>query len=367
MGDESPPILGAANIVRDALLTYNIRHNRDFSDELRKARQVAEFAIKTKGNTSKDVKHFGLKSMIANQILRKYGRNKKAKKVSHVNLIVPNPGIFVDRALKAIIIPCLKLKLCYHFSGFDKINQIEIDEDYAHVSVTIEESQAADDNRFIGVDLNATGHLAVVSNPETGKTWKLGKEANHIALKYREIRRQLQRQAKYRKVKQIKNKQQRLIRNLNRHVSKKIVEIAKTNRCGIKLEELKHIRKTSKSVRSFRYSLNNWSFYQLQKMIEYKAKLQGVAVSYIDPRYTSKTCSRCGHVGNREGKNFKCPNCGHVDHADANASFNIGNPISYCVIGRGRLHADRDACKGSTDTPKAATLGMIVTVKPHTL
>jgi len=95
---------------------------------LSKARQVAEFALKTKSNTSKDVKHFGLKSMIANQILRKYGRNRKAKKVIHVNLIVPNQGIFVDRALKVITVPCLKLKLCYYFSGFDKINQIEIDE-----------------------------------------------------------------------------------------------------------------------------------------------------------------------------------------------------------------------------------------------
>jgi len=61
--------------------------------------------------------------MIANQILRKYGgRNKRAKKVRHVNLIVPNQGIVVDKALKLITIPCLKLKLCYHFSGFEKIN-----------------------------------------------------------------------------------------------------------------------------------------------------------------------------------------------------------------------------------------------------
>jgi putative transposase len=331
---------------------------------LSKARQIAEFAIKTKSNTSRDFKHFGLKSVIANQILRKYGRNKRAKKASRVNLTVPRQGIFVDRALKVITIPCLKLKLCYHFSGFDRINQIEIDEEYAHIGVTVEESKAADFDRFIGVHLNATGHVAVVSNPETGGIWKLGKEANHIALKYREIRRQLQRPGKYRKLKRIKDRQQRLIRNLNHHISKKIVEIAKANDCDVRLEELKHIRRTSKTGRSFRYSLNNWSFYQLQKMIEYKAKLQGIVVSYIDPRYTSKICSRCGHLGDRDGKYFKCPSCGHVDHADANASFNIGKPISYCILSTGRLHADRDACKGSTDTPKAATLGMMATVEP---
>lgn len=186
-------------------------------------------------------------------------------------------------------------------------------------------------------------------------------------MKYREIRRQLQRKGKYKRVKQIKDRQGRIIKNLNHHISKRIIRIAKTTKKGIRLEKLTNIRQRAKTAKSFRYSLNNWPFYQLQKMIEYKAKLHGIVVSYIDPQYTSKTCSRCGHIGERDGKSFKCPNCGHVDHADANASFNLEKPISYCIIGRGRLRVDRDACKGSTDTPKAATLGMIMTVEPHTL
>jgi intein-encoded DNA endonuclease-like protein len=41
----------------------------------------------------------------------------------------------------------------------------------------------------------------------------------------------------------------------------------------------------------------------------------------------------------------------------ANASFNIGKPIEYCIIPSiGRFNIDRDILKGSTDTPKGAIL-----------
>jgi transposase len=69
------------------------------------------------------------------------------------------------------------------------------------VTVSKLEKEVSIQDRFIGVDLNTTGHVAVASDPEIGRVWKLGKEANHIALKYREIRKGLRRQG-YRNVKQ---------------------------------------------------------------------------------------------------------------------------------------------------------------------
>jgi transposase, IS605 OrfB family, central region len=207
---------------------------------------------------------------------------------------------------------------------------------------------------WLGVDRNATGHIAVVANPRTGKVWKLGKKAEHIHRKYREIRRKLQKAGKRGLLKRIKNREGNITTDLNHKVSRKIIEIAKENDAGIKLEELDGIRNNKKHAKSFNYGLNTWSFYQLQKFIEYKAKLEGIPVTYVEPRNTSKECSRCGSIGIREGKSFRCPSCGHVDHADANASFNIAlRPPS--VGGIGQLHADRDAREGSTDTPRGAT------------
>ena len=206
--------------------------------------------------------------------------------------------------------------------------------------------------KYLGVDLNTTGHVAVISNPDTGKVWKLGKIVGYIHKKYRNIRRRLQRCGKYRKVKQIKDRESRIVKNLNHRISKKTVALAVKAKSGIRLEKLQNIR-NKRGSKSLRHSLNSWSFYQLQKFVEYKAKLQGVPVEYIDPRYTSKTCSKCGHVGKRDDKRFECPS-GHVDHVDVNASFGIGKPILYCILDR--FDVDRDTSKGSTDTPKEATL-----------
>jgi putative transposase len=332
------------------ILTYKIKHGRDFSDELRKARKVAKFAIQTHSLSSKDVKHIGLKSMISNQILRKYSRSNTAKSVKSVKLAVPNQGIKVDRDTKTISAPCLKLSLKYEFpDNFEKVNQIEVGEEYAYVSVSIQETELIKAEKWIGVDRNTVGHIAVVADPESGKVIKLGKSALHIHQKYKNIRKGLQKKGKYGKVKQLKDRESRIVKDINHKVSRKIVDTAKETGKGIKLEDLTGIRNGKHNSKSFRYAKNSWSFYQIQSQIEYKAKLLGVEVAYVDPAYTSKSCSRCGLIGDRNKKNFKCPHCGHVDHADSNAGFNIAK--RPCID---RLHTDRDVCKGTTDSPKVA-------------
>ena len=95
-------------------------------------------------------------------------------------------------------------------------------------------------------------------------------------------------------------------------------------------------------------------------------KLNGIPITYVEPENTSKECSRCGNIGIGEGKSFKCLTCGYVDHADANASFNIALRPTL-VGGLGHLHVDRDACKGSTDTPRGATLRTTETPEPPKL
>jgi IS605 OrfB family transposase len=90
----------------------------------------------------------------------------------------------------------------------------------------------------------------------------------------------------------------------------------------IALEKLE-VKRERRNGRRFNRKLGNWAWRQLQTFVEYKAEALGKTVVYVNPAYTSKTCSRCGQRGMRKGLVFKCPRCGFELNADLNASRNI--------------------------------------------
>lgn len=345
------------------ILTYKLRHNTDFSNELKLAFKVAEFAVNNpRCRSSKEVKEIGLKSAISNQILKKYGNQKTIKRVHNVNLVIPNQAIKVNKENKTIRVVPLKLDLSYQFPDFQKVNQIEIDNEFAYVSCTVAEQPEMIPQCFIGVDRNTTGHVAVIANLDTGKIEKFGKSALHVHRKYSAIRKRLQREGKFRELKKVKDRESRIVRDLNHKISRKIVDVAKSHHAALVFEDLTGIRKTRKQYRSFRYALHSWSFYQLQTFVEYKSKLLGVPVIYVNPAYTSQDCSRCGARGNRDGKEFKCPICGHVDHADVNAAFNIALRHKSVVD-----RIQKEMCTMGALIPHDAMLECQATSEPHVL
>lgn len=343
------------------ILTYKIKHGMNFSTELEKARKVALFALKTGSTSSKDVKSIGLKSMIANQILRKYSRNKNIKRISSVKLTIPRQGIKVSKGDRTIDIPCIKTTINYSFpNDFVKVNQVEVGTKYLYVAVTVNEADGINPVNWLGVDLNTTGHCVVAACPSTGKVLKLGKKAHHTHTTYKNFRRRFQKKKKLGLVKKSGGRESRIVRDLNHRMSRKVVDYALENNLGIVMEDLKGIRKSGKSAKSFKYSLNSWSYYQFQQFLEYKAKLLGIPIVKIDPSYTSQQCSKCGLLGNRNKKHFKCPDCGHVEDADVNAAF----VIALRHEGILRSIKDRDLLEGSTDTPEEATQLSCATLEP---
>ena len=314
------------------LQTYKIKHNIDVSEELIKAKRVITWIIKNrfKGMTSKHVKHFGLKAAITENYTRKYNvKNLKCRRVNSVKLIISGHRLVVNKEKQEIWCSTLKLRLPYQFdNSFLKLHQIELDNTYCYVTVSYPAPDLLKPTANLGVDLNTSGHCAVAAL-SNGKVMKLGKKAFHIRMKYRNLRKKLQKKNLLKVVKKINHKESMIMRDLNHKISRKIVDVAKANNCIIKMENLKGARSRMKSTnKRIKYALNSWTYAQLRFFIEYKSKKLGVPVAFVNPAYTSKICSRCGKLGKRNKKKFKC-RCGYIEHADVNAAFNIAASMNF--------------------------------------
>lgn len=186
----------------------------------------------------------------------------------------------------------------------------------------------ADVKATLGVDLGLR-HLATDSAGHQFQGTDLADYRSHRA----DVRAWLQakahrgtkatRKACRRALKRLSGRERRHQKQINHEISKHLVSFALKRGVAIVFEQLKGIRDRCRVRKAHRRRLNSWAFYQLQQFVEYKAKQAGVRMVYIDPRYTSQTCSNCLHIGIRRQDDFACKDCGHRSHADLNAARNI--------------------------------------------
>lgn len=102
-----------------------------------------------------------------------------------------------------------------------------------------------------------------------------------------------------------------------------------SNLSDLVIENLKYIQIGTKQKvnKATRRLLSKWNLGLWHRAIEQKYEANCVCLHYVEPRYTSQTCPRCGNVdkGNRDGVLFRCTSCGYEANADLNASINILN------------------------------------------
>jgi len=77
--------------------------------------------------------------------------------------------------------------------------------------------------------------------------------------------------------------------------------------------------------RGLNRSISDASWGELFSKIEWLAAKAGKPVLSVNPKFTSQECSVCHHISksNRNGEKFVCEECGHIDHADTQASRTI--------------------------------------------
>lgn len=75
----------------------------------------------------------------------------------------------------------------------------------------------------------------------------------------------------------------------------------------------------SKTVRA----MLTWSHYRFEMFLTQKAEVTNTIVITGSEAYTSKSCTKCGHIHQSLGgsKTFKCPSCGHTLPRDMNGAL----------------------------------------------
>jgi putative transposase len=214
------------------------------------------------------------------------------------------------------------------------------------VTVDVPDGSPIPATDFIGVDLG----IANLATDSDGNTYS-GDDVEKVRKKHNLQRKRLQRKdtkGARKKIRRMRNKEARFRRHQSHVISKQIVQAARRTGCGIALEDLEGISKrvTARGGEA-RNRLGSWAFAQLGAFIVYKAQLAGVAVEFVDPAYTSRTCAECGHCerSNRKSQaEFRCKACGHEAHADVNAARNIrARAISKLAPGLGNQPGNRVA------------------------
>lgn len=156
-------------------------------------------------------------------------------------------------------------------------------------------------------------------------------EVTKTKMIYREVKSHLKRndvRIRKRIFRKYGKKQTYKVQPILHNVSKQIVQQAKNEHLGIVLENLKGIRKLYRKGngqgKDYRARLNSWSFYELQRQIEYKAKWEGIPVIYVPPHKTSSICTICGsEISECMERKVWCGKCQRLVDRDENAALNI--------------------------------------------
>jgi IS605 OrfB family transposase len=205
------------------------------------------------------------------------------------------------------------------------------DKFFLHISVKCDLSEVPDTDIT-----NVVGHdrgirFLVSSYDSNGKTaFYSGNVVKQKRGHYKALRKQLQQvgtPSSRRRLKAIGQRENRWMSDVNHCITKALVESNPKGTLHV-LEDLSGIRTATEAVKVHnRYVMVSWSYYDLEQKLIYKAQEHGQKVIKVDPKYTSQTCPKCGHIerGNRDKHKhiFCCKNCGYESNDDRIGAMNL--------------------------------------------
>lgn len=200
------------------------------------------------------------------------------------------------------------------------------------ISIPVQENKL-DEDVIVGVNLGMIVPAMCALNTDSFTYKEIGsaEDFSHIRVQLQEQRKRLQkalvlsksghgRTRKLKAMERLRERERNFVKTYNHMVSRNVVDFAfKHNAKYINMEDLSSIREKGNE-----YVLRNWSYYELQSFIEYKAKLKGIAVRKVKAFYHSQTCFECGTSLELDKATRKvyCPICKTERDVDYNAAKN---------------------------------------------
>jgi IS605 OrfB family transposase len=207
----------------------------------------------------------------------------------------------------------LSVKLHQHFKKLAaagrRLASYVITENYVQFAFEIETGKKLESDRCLGIDTGINALASVSTGQQFGLDIKAG----------------IERIKRCRHGSKGQLRASRALRQRMDETAKEILDV--TQATLVVTEDLKNITKNTKRrlVKSMRRSIGRWNVRYWLGTLERLCEWNRVSFRRVSPKYTSQTCSECGHIdrGNRSGELFLCLSCGHEANADVQASQNI--------------------------------------------
>lgn len=211
--------------------------------------------------------------------------------------------------------------------------------------------QKINPERVLGVDLNTKHNIAKFSdNQEILPDERLLKKELNLQLKLRQRDRNIKKNRNKSKIhgKQIRLREEKQERRRFYHenlIGSKIVRYAKENNYSIVVMEDLNLRNNSgfkmrekdkngnkiETYLTLKHHEKALHLDNIKNIVQRLCLKEEIQFCLVNSRYTSKTCSHCGHIDDENRKsqeNFCCTKCGFSTNADYNSALNIRDRIA---------------------------------------
>jgi len=205
------------------------------------------------------------------------------------------------------------------------------DKFFLHISIKydIDALEDTDVTNIVGHDRGI--RFLVSSYDSNGKTtFYSGNTVKQKRAHYKTLRKELQQvrtSSSRKRLKAIGKRENRWMQDINHCIAKALVENNPDGTLHV-LEDLSSIRSATEKVRvKDKYVSVSWAYFDLEEKLKYKALENNQKVITVNPKYTSQTCPKCGHIEstnrNKSKHIFCCKNCGYTSNDDRIGAMNL--------------------------------------------